>query len=536
MHWLAKLPWVVTSCLFLGPRLGTLTSAVTTSTVFPLHVAGRSLRGPEGQVPWFRGVNVNALVAYNPHFPEAVGIHARDFAEMHALGFNLVRLPLSLSRLEPRPGQFSQAYLTAISQVVGWASANGIWVILDLHQDRYAASLYPGEADGFPSWMVKTFGLKTTPILGDITDPAVQGAFTSFWLDRPVDGHGLQYYYDLALKQLASKFAQNPAVAGYDVMNEPNPGFFPPLSFAATVLFPFYHRAVAAIRSVSSSQPIFLEPDVVSMMVGYQSWPQRRWLRQGIVFEPHLYTGTYRGLNLSHFLSTLGANLATPMVRANLTPWNGTLASLTIAYRKAQGLASREDVPWLVGEFGDSPTAGGNAWLKDEIRLQNRYAVGGLLWLWQIRSGSYPWGLVEADGTFGADPERAQIMASPHPLTVGGMAMKSRFQFSNRVYTFQYRALKSQGATAVYLSGLTYPNGFHLTVSPGNLRVTQSVQTFKNSELNLPATRLTIPATNGIVQISITPADYTARGSAFSFLGVPHRVEKSLRSKALRRP
>ena len=150
-------------------------------------------------------------------------------------------------------------------------------MILDLHQDRYAATLFPGEADGFPTWMVKTFGLKTSPVVGGITDPAVQGAFTSFWLDRPVFGHGLQYWYLLALRKLASTFARNPDVAGYDVMNEPNPGFFPPLAFANAVLLPFYHQAVNTIRAVAPSQPIFLEPDVVSLIAGYQSWPTRYW-------------------------------------------------------------------------------------------------------------------------------------------------------------------------------------------------------------------------------------------------------------------
>jgi endoglycosylceramidase len=422
VNWMVKMPWLLASCLFVGPQLGVMAPAAPSAAaveIFPLHVANGHIVGPEGQRPWFRGVNVNGLVSYNPNHPESVAIDPQDFAEMHALGFNLIRLPLSLSALEPSPGKFSEAYLAKIGQVLAWAKAQGIWVILDMHQDRYAASLYPGEADGFPQWMVETFGLKTTPILGDITDPAVQGAFTSFWLDRSVDGHGLQWYYLQALKTLASRFAHNSAVAGYDVMNEPNPGFFPPLTFAATVLFPFYRQAISTIRSVSPAQPIFLEPDVVSMMAGYAAWPKTSWFGHGVVFEPHMYTGTYRGLDLSHFLTTLGAHLVNPMIVANLTPWNGTLSSLAIAYQQAKRLASREKAPFLVGEFGDSPTQTGNLWLEDEVRLQNRYRVGGLLWLWQIRAGSYPWGLVTADGGLGSDPLRTQIMASPHPLVVG---------------------------------------------------------------------------------------------------------------------
>lgn len=502
---ITRMPWVMAASLLLASPRPVSSNPVHLSPVFPLHVAGQAVVGPRGQVPWFRGVNANGLVQYNPRFPEQVALNAADFREMRALGFNLVRLPLSLSRLEPYPGKFSVAYLHSISQVVSWARSQGIWVILDLHQDRYAANLFPGEADGFPPWMVMTFGLKTTPVLAGITDPAVQGAFSSFWLNRAVAGHGLQYYYFLALKKLASTFARNPAVAGYDVMNEPNPGFFPPLEFASTVLLPFYRQAVTAIRSVSRSQPIFLEPDVVSMLAGYQAWPYRRWFDRGIVFEPHMYTGTYRGLDLSHFLRTLGAHLVNPMIRANLTPWNGTSSSLAIPYDQAQSLARKEKVPFLVGEFGDSPTATGNAWLEDEIRLQNQFGVGGLLWLWQIRQGSYPWGLVSSRGGLTRDPERATIMASPHPLVVGGRVLSSTFHFKSNRYQLTYQAVYGSGATKIYLSHLTYAHGFQVAASPGQMTLSRTITKYGGPGAHLSATILTIAPQSGRVGITIRP-------------------------------
>lgn len=490
-----------------GAPTGPGQASAPSSPLYPLHVTDGRILGPNDQTPWFRGVNVNALVQYNRHHPEAVPVHREDFAEMHALGFNLVRLPLSLSRLEPRPGVLDRTYLQDIRRVLADASREHIWVILDLHQDRFARMLFPGEADGFPAWAVRSMGLPTRPLIADTTDAAVQGAFTEFWLNRPVAGHGLQFYYLEALTALAEKFGRNPAVAGFDVMNEPNPGLFPPIAFAREILLPFYRRAVTAIRAVDGTTPIFLEPDVVSAMIGFHAWPTVTWwAREGVVFEPHFYTGTFRGLGLSHLIRTLGAEVETPMIRVNFDPWNGTVASLAVPYRAAAGLSRREGVPWLIGEFGNSPTASGNAWLQDEIRLQNRYGVGGLLWLWKIRPGSYPWGLVQPNGALTADPQRAAIMASPHPLTIGGTPLRSRFHFRTGRYVLRYDGDVSAGATDLFVSSLTYPTGFSVRVSPPNAVYTIHSYGFVAGSTRLTGSTVRIDAQPGPVTVTVSPS------------------------------
>lgn len=64
---------------------------------------------------------------------------------MRQLGLQVVRLELSWSLLEPRPGVYDQAYLARIEQVVGWAAEEGVYVLLDMHQNAY--SRYVGRAD-----------------------------------------------------------------------------------------------------------------------------------------------------------------------------------------------------------------------------------------------------------------------------------------------------------------------------------------------------------------------------------------------------
>ena len=464
--------------------------AADAETLFPLHVSGGSIVGPAGQEVILRGVNSNGLVQYAPSRPEAVPLTAASVHEMAAMGFDFLRLPLSLSALEPEPGQISQAYLGKIAQILGWAQASGIWVLVDLHQDRYAAGLFPGESDGMPPWMVDTLGLPKTPTLLGVTNPAVQGAFTAFWSNRTVDGTQLWSAYMDGLTALATAFGRSPALAGYDVMNEPNPGFYVGSDFVTRYLLPFYARAVQAIRRLDPTHPIFLEPDIVSMATLELAWPQRAFLRQGIVFEPHEY------LPNGSFLQAHG--VATKAVTAQL---------LAQMYEASNRAAAALSLPWFVGEFGAATMATGNAEIQTEVELQDQYGVGSALWLWQIKPGTYPWQLVKPDGGLIPDRTRLGLVASPHPLTVGGRLVSMRYAPAGS-FSLQMVAAAAAGPTVVLASSLTYPHGIEVKGSaPWN--VTAQTEAVPGATLTL--WRLTLKPTTGPVTLTILP-----RGAATS--------------------
>src|SRR5437016_4233086 len=76
---------------------------------------------------------------------EGVPLCASDFPQMRPLGYNIIRLTLSWSLIEPtetggidQPGSPSSVYFDRIAQVVAWAKAQGIYVLLDLHQDAWS--------------------------------------------------------------------------------------------------------------------------------------------------------------------------------------------------------------------------------------------------------------------------------------------------------------------------------------------------------------------------------------------------------------
>ena len=59
---------------------------------------------------------------------------------MASIGWNAVRLLVSWSRIEPRPGVYDRAYLKRVDATVARLARAGIYSIVDLHQDAWGPS------------------------------------------------------------------------------------------------------------------------------------------------------------------------------------------------------------------------------------------------------------------------------------------------------------------------------------------------------------------------------------------------------------
>jgi endoglycosylceramidase len=154
----------------------------------------------DGRQALLRGVNVNQLGDYwqqRADIPATLPLTEADFADIHALGMNVVRLLVHWSKLEPERGRFDDAYLAQIRQAVVWARRHGVYVVLDIHPDawgKYIASppdetCAPGFSrqqgwDGAPKWATLTDGLPACRFQIREIAPAVGQAWQSFYLDR----------------------------------------------------------------------------------------------------------------------------------------------------------------------------------------------------------------------------------------------------------------------------------------------------------------------------------------------------------------
>jgi endoglycosylceramidase len=147
-----------------------------------------------------------------------------QFAAMREWGFNCIRLLIIWDGLEPEPGRYDDNYLSGVDKRIAWAKQNGIYVLLDMHQDLYSAKF---GADGAPLWATLDDG-KPHVSKGGVwsnayfTSKAVQTAFDNFWANKAgPDGVGIQDRFALAWQHVAKRYADEPAVLGYDILNEP---------------------------------------------------------------------------------------------------------------------------------------------------------------------------------------------------------------------------------------------------------------------------------------------------------------------------
>ena len=83
--------------------------------------------------------------------------------EAREMGTNSVRYLILWRNVEPKPGQYDDAYLDEVAKRVAWYREQGMHVILDMHQDIYGPDACKGAGDGAPAWATITDGLPCTP-------------------------------------------------------------------------------------------------------------------------------------------------------------------------------------------------------------------------------------------------------------------------------------------------------------------------------------------------------------------------------------
>jgi endoglycosylceramidase len=353
----------------------------------PLHATRGNDSGvfdDRGRQVLLRGVNVNQLGDYyqdDPSLDPVIPLRRSDFAQIAAIGFNSVRLVLSWSALEPRRGAFDERYLKRIRKAVAWARDHRLYVVLDMHQDAWGKHIAtpPGETcppgfqpaigwDGAPRWATITDGLSTCRIQLREVSPAVAQAFTNFYADRD----GIQDRLVRTWARLARSFARDPIIAGYDLLNEPHPGFAPG-PHAATLLGAYYGRVIDAIRKAEDGVSggrhhiVFFEPNVEWSATAQTATPPPSFTDdENIVFAPHLYAGSLtadRALGISALSPSEGFELAQATAGVYRTTfWSGEWG-------------------WFGDPDDDRPL------IEQYAEEEDEHLVGGAWWSWKQACG-----------------------------------------------------------------------------------------------------------------------------------------------------
>lgn len=163
-----------------------------------------------------------------------------DLAAIAALGFSTVRLPLNHTVVE------DPARLAIVDALLDSAAVEGIQVVLDLHAAPGGqADLFTADPDATLLW----------------DDPEAQAATVELW--------GV----------LAARYAGNPAVVGYDLLNEP----LPP---DEAVYLALLRDIIAAVRAQDPDTLLIVEGTAFSR--DFRPFTER--LDENMAYEAHLYT------------------------------------------------------------------------------------------------------------------------------------------------------------------------------------------------------------------------------------------------------
>ena len=233
-----------------------------------------------------------------------------DIDSLKAWGFNSVRLPMHYNLftlpIEDEPISGEQTWLTKgftlTDSLISWCAQNEMYVILDLHATPGGQGYDQGISDYDP----------TKPSLWE--SALNREKCVALW------------------RRLAERYADEPWIAGYDLINEPNwnlPG--------GTALRAIYQDITAAIREVDDRHIIFIEGNWFANDFTGLTPP---W-DNNMVYSPHKY-------------------------------WSfNDVASI----QWVLDLREEYNVPLYLGESGENS----NVWFRDAIKLLEEQGIG---WAW----------------------------------------------------------------------------------------------------------------------------------------------------------
>jgi endoglycosylceramidase len=211
-------------------------------------------------------------------------------SQVRALGSNSVRLTFTWEALEPTRGTFDGEYLRRYRLLLDAAQKADLYVIVDFHQDVFHAAFC---GDGFPEWALGNivhgaahydcvFPFWSLPYFDAAS--TVSQAFDRFWSNTD----GLLDAFEAMWKHVAREVGTHPAVAAFEIINEPGAGSTALDIMGKSVLPPLYDRIAAFIEAEAGPAAIVCDEPVSSTAdVQYLARPSHA----RFVYGPHYYDG-----------------------------------------------------------------------------------------------------------------------------------------------------------------------------------------------------------------------------------------------------
>jgi hypothetical protein len=339
-----------------------------------LQAEGRNLVY-RGQTVVLKGVNFVSVGALGA----AIGsgrmaddeLDALDYANLSAQGANHARLGLSYNWYADDRADF----FARLDRHVAWATEHGIWLALTLFTTP--GDCYEGYSNSCPLW----------------DSPAEQEALVQFWV------------------ALAERYRDRPAVAGYDLLNEPTP------PDSCEQWYDLAGRVRDAVAAVAPNQLVFISScsDPANDLLA-PNLPRGA----NIVYQVH----DYSPLDMSHDQFSPGSvypGVAEEWFGScyyNKQTFQGVVrdgdlpacALADLRTRFKLDWAAEQDVPIYIGEWGATSLLEGYVqYHRDKAELYRDWGVNHAAYTWKhqtiVTGGEHQWGIYSAPHRLD-DPER----------------------------------------------------------------------------------------------------------------------------------
>jgi endoglycosylceramidase len=391
----------------------------------PLGTRCGYLIDEQGRVVALRGINARVQGVFDVTFSdgrqaleEIPEFTVDDAKKMREYGFDALRLPINWSGIEPTEnGGFDEAYLDNVAKAVSVAKSEGLLVLLDIHQDAYSKEI--GE-DGAPLWAIQP--PPEMLLQGPLNDldkrrlsKQVTVAFETFFGDNEI-GKQLRMRFVAMAKHVAQRFAQEPAVIGLEIYNEP--------TISNDDALRLYRPAFEAFQEVSSNKLFVFEPTAVRNFTDSAALADTP-IGAGSVYAPHIYTFSFGDSSLDELRQSLKKD---DLLRSN---------------DNALEEARSWQTPLMITEWGYNPEGvKASEYVAWQSEIQESMHASSFYWVWKENSqGS--WGFFTYDAGSQQWKERPVLvknMARVRMMALAGWPLSQSFDRKTGVYQAKFRA------------------------------------------------------------------------------------------------
>ncbi|MDD5726616.1 MAG: glycoside hydrolase family 5 protein [Patescibacteria group bacterium] len=295
-----------------------------------------------------KGVNLmdhDSLWYVDKITPTFAYLKEKDLRSLKASGFNSVRLSVKTDYFQDTnpPHNFNEAGFQWLDQIISLAKRNNIKLILDMHM----------------------------PTGGVQQDYQINAANQQFWNDPWLKGRFVDVW-----REIARRYANEPVIWAYDLMNEP-----------ATTDFVAYEglmkNTVSSIRSYDPNHLIMLQRGMFIKDDGSWDMKYPEINDSQIVRSIHFYQPTDFTLQSAPWFTTkkVSVTYPTPIAKATKDVWNASRIKNELTSLAQE--ASSSTMPVVLTEFGTlfpKRLTGQLQWVTDIASIAQNLGLGWHYW------------------------------------------------------------------------------------------------------------------------------------------------------------